>query len=131
MNQSKTQAILGVYQGSQECNPELERIRIGVLNPDLNYQITARTQYHNVRQFGDLINESLPINIKDRGVLHSLIANRVLHPAHSEEYCLYGDQLASFGLPLKSDRRGASYGRLWFTFICDRSSPANMKGVEY
>jgi len=102
VNSDKTQAILGIFQGSQECNPELERIRIPNLNPNFNYKITSREQYQNVRQFGGLINEHLPISIKDRGVLHSIIANHVLHPTNSEEFQLYGDQLEKFGLPLKS-----------------------------
>lgn len=106
VNREKTQALLGIFQGSQQCNTELERIRIPSLNPNLNYKITSRVQYQNVRQFGDLINEHLPVNIKDRGVLHSVIANHVLHPTTQEEYQLYGDQLEKFGLPLKSQFLG-------------------------
>ena len=56
----------------------------------------------NHRIFGDLVNEQLPISIKDRGIVHGVIANHYMHRVTPESYQLYGDQLAAVGLPLKT-----------------------------
>jgi len=102
VNEDKSQALLGYYQQQQESNGNLETPRLTMLNPDAEYRIESRPQYINIRAFGDLVNEQLPISIKDRGVLHGIIANNYMHKVSHEVYELYGDQLAAFGLPLKA-----------------------------
>jgi alpha-galactosidase len=102
----KTEAIIGYFQSLQQSNPSLERLKLPMLESQFCYQITSRKQYQNIRQYGDLVNEQLPIAIKDRGMIHGLIANRVMHPVTAESYTAYGDQLSHFGLPLKSQFTG-------------------------
>ena len=102
INEDKTEAILGYYQQQQTSNPNLEMPRLNMLNPDLEYRIESRPQYINIRTFGDLVNEQLPISIKDRGIVHGVIANHYMHRVTPESYQLYGDQLAAVGLPLKT-----------------------------
>ncbi|WP_422447191.1 MULTISPECIES: alpha-galactosidase [unclassified Endozoicomonas] len=106
VNDDKTEAVAGFFQGLQQANPTLKTLKLPMLNTDGLYQVTSREQFHNIRQFGDLVNEELPVNIKDRGILHGIVANRVLHPSNNETYTLYGDQLQHLGIPLKSQFTG-------------------------
>lgn len=101
VSQDCSEAILGYYQQQQESNGNLETPRLTMLKADSEYHIEGRPQYINIRTFGDLVNEQLPVSIKDRGVLHGIIANNYMHKVSPEAYQLYGDQLAAFGLPLK------------------------------
>ncbi|MFT6924714.1 MAG: alpha-galactosidase [Psychromonas sp.] len=101
VNKDNSEALLGYYQQQQESNPNLETPRLAMLNPDSEYRIESRTQYMNIRTFGNLVNEELPVSIKDRGIVHGIIANNYMHKVNAETYQLYGDQLAAFGLPLK------------------------------
>ena len=102
INKESSEAILGYYQQQQESNPNLETPRLTMFAPNSEYCIASRPQYINIRTFGDLVNEQLPISIKDRGVVHGIIANNYMHKVSTERYQLYGDQLAAFGLPLKT-----------------------------
>lgn len=106
VNQSGDEAILGYYQTLQQSNGPLEQIRVSMLDPDRHYQINNRVQFENIRQYGDLINEQLPVAIKDRGLIHSVLANHYQHQVTAEHYQLYGDQLSGAGLPLKSQFTG-------------------------
>jgi len=106
MNSEQSEALMGLFQAQQPCNGELERVRLPMLNAESEYLVQSREQFQNIRQFGSLINEHIPFRIKERGVLHSVVANHVLHPVTAEEYRLFGDQLACFGLPLKSQFLG-------------------------
>jgi alpha-galactosidase len=106
VNDDASEALLGYYQKQQESNGCLETPRLPMLNPDMQYQINSRTQFVNIRQFGALVNENLPVNIKDRGILHGIIANHYMHQLPAEDYQLYGDQLDAFGLPLKAQFAG-------------------------
>ena len=106
VSEDQQQALLGYYQILQQSSPALEQIRIPVLNPDSCYQIGNRPQYQNIRQFGELINQHLPLNLKDRGLLHSLLANHYMQLLPEEQWQLYGDQLNAAGLPLKPQFMG-------------------------
>ncbi|MDB1123999.1 alpha-galactosidase [Vibrio algarum] len=102
INDDNSEALLGYYQKQQQSNSNLESIRLPMLNANDYYQVLNRPQYVNIRQFGDLVNEQLPVSIKDRGVLHGLLANHYMHEVTKENYELYGDQISAFGIPLKS-----------------------------
>lgn len=102
LSEDKSEALLGYYQKIQQSNPSLECPRLPMLDLRKEYLIQNRSQYLNLRNFGSLINESLPIRIKDRGIIHTLLANRYMHCVADEEYRLYGDQLAYNGLPLNT-----------------------------
>ena len=106
MNKDQTEAIVGFFQGLQESNPTLNSIPLPMLNPDFLYQVKNREQYQNIRQFGHLVNKELPVTIKDRGILHGIIANRYLLPVNSESWTLYGDQLQHMGIPMNSQFTG-------------------------
>ncbi len=102
----RQEAIVGYFQGLQRSNPSLQTLKLPLLSPNTQYQINIREQFHNIRQFGDLVNKELPVTIKDRGLLHGMVANHVLHPVTAESYILYGDQLSLVGIPLKSQFTG-------------------------
>jgi len=106
VSEDRQQALLGYYQILQQSSPDLEQIRLPQLNPDACYQVVNRPQFQNIRQFGNLINKHLPIDLKDRGLIHSLLVNHYMQLVNEERWQLYGDELAAFGLPLKSQFMG-------------------------
>ena len=106
VSEDKQEALLGYYQMLQETSPALEQIRLPLLTADQCYQIENRPQFQNIRQFGNLINEHLPINLNDRGVIHSVLVNHYMQLITSEKWQMYGDELSAFGLPLKPQFMG-------------------------
>ncbi|WED24776.1 alpha-galactosidase [Vibrio sp. JC009] len=102
VSEDKSEALFGLYQQLQESNGNLETPRLDMLDPESLYKIESRPQFINIRHFGNLVNEHLPVSIKDRGVLHGIIANNYMHEVTREEYQMYGDQIAAFGIPLKA-----------------------------
>lgn len=100
------EAMLGYYQKLQQSNGPLEVVRLPMLNDDDCYEINSRDQFCNIRVFGDLVNEQLPVDIKDRGVIHGVLANHYMHQLPKESFKLYGDQISAAGLPLKAQFAG-------------------------
>ena len=101
VNEAGDEALVGYYQKLQESNRGFERMYPRGLQESLDFTITSRKQFMNIRQFGDLVNNELPVNIRDRGVIHGLAANHYMHESEQEEYKLSGDALAFAGIPLK------------------------------
>ena len=106
MKEDQSEAIVGFFQGLQMSNPTLKTIKLPMLKPDAIYQVNSREQYQNIRQYGHLVNKELPVTIKDRGLLHGIIANRYLLPVSSESYTMPGDQLQHMGILVKSQFTG-------------------------
>jgi alpha-galactosidase len=81
VNDDGSEALLGYYQKLQQSSGELETIKLPALNPELAFTIRSRAQYQEeIETTGTLVN--------------------------SELYQLYGDQLASVGLPLNNQFMG-------------------------
>ncbi|MDA3849682.1 MAG: GH36 C-terminal domain-containing protein [Spirochaetaceae bacterium] len=54
-------AIIGYYQGLAKPNPGLVKIKPVGLKKNILYKVEQRLQYHELRQFGSLINQALPV----------------------------------------------------------------------
>lgn len=106
VSDDQSEAMLGYYQMLQETSPSLEQVHIPMLDADSCYQISNRPQFQNIRQFGDLVNEHLPINLKDRGVIHSVLVNHYMQAITEEKWECYGDELSAHGLPLNPQFMG-------------------------
>lgn len=93
----KDRAVLGYYQQMGHPNPGPERYRLAGLDKDCLYTVRSRTQFLDIRQFGELINEVLPVEIKTEGFIHNKIADNYLYKLDKTEFRAIGDQLLHRG----------------------------------
>ncbi len=109
ISRDKKEAILGFFQKLAKPNPGFETIKIKDLNKDKMYNITTRTQYTNIRTFGSLVNEALPIKLKVNHFLHNLVANRYMFKLDDFNKELTGNQLSNIDLLLHHQFTGTGY----------------------
>ena len=109
ISRDKKQAILGFFQKLAKPNPGFDTIKISDLNDEMMYTIKSRTQYTNIRTFGSLVNEALPIKLKVNHFLHNVVANRYLFKLDEFNKELTGNQLKSVELLLHHQFTGTGY----------------------
>ena len=108
INESKDEAILGFFQKQALPNPGFDTVSVKDLK-DASYTIRSRKQYTNIRIFGSLVNEALPIKLKVNHFLHNLVANRYMFELDKFEKELTANQLEHSGLPLHHEFTGTGY----------------------
>ena len=106
VDETKNQFVIGYYQKLHRPCPPLETIKVMGIDEDAVYEVQSRTQYHNIAGFGELINPFLPINLKDGGILQSIINNRYLYALEKQSFLQQGDTLANVGLKLYAQFAG-------------------------
>lgn len=106
---SGEEALVGIYQKLAKPNDQLEKIAVSGLNNQGRYIIKNRSQYFNLRIFGDLIKHALPIRISSKGTLFNLLANHYMMPAETDNIELSGDILLSNGFIPKQQFIGTGY----------------------
>lgn len=99
INKSNTKALLGYFQKLALPNPGFDTIQISGLHPG-TYNIKSRTQFMNIRTFGTLVNQALPIKLKVNHFLHNIVANNYLFEADKFEKVLTSSQLENAALLL-------------------------------
>ena len=102
------EAIIGFFQKFTKPNPGFETIKVDGLKEG-NYEITNRKQYLNVRTFGSLVNEALPIKLKVNHFLHNLVANRYLFSIEEFKKELTANQLENCELLLPHTFTGTGH----------------------
>lgn len=72
---------LGYFQRNAMPNPPAEWIALPMIaqTGEGTFRIEGRTQYRNIRDFGELINRALPVDIHVGGAVHGIIADRYLY----------------------------------------------------
>jgi len=108
LSPNKEEALLGFFQKRAMPNPSFDKVAIKGLS-DGDYKISSRTQYTNIRTFGSLVNEALPIKLKVNHFLHNVIANRYLFALDKFEQYLTNHQLAHSELLLHHMFTGTGY----------------------
>ncbi len=109
VNEEKTEALFGYYQKLQQTVSGLEQMRMVGLNADSFYKVTAREMSMNIRQFGNLINEVLPVKIKAHSIPHTILSNHYEFKTESEEVSAYGSELMYAGMALKAQYSSNGY----------------------
>lgn len=99
INEDNDEAIIGFFQKQALPNPGFDSIKVQGLK-DTTYEISSREQYINIRTFGSLVNEALPIKLKVNHFLHNLIANRYLFKTEDFNKVLTKNQLENSELLL-------------------------------
>lgn len=102
VNEAKDVFLIGHYQKLQRPSPPLESIYPQGLDETMQYLVKNRVQYMDIRAFGELINPYIPVNLKDGGILQSVVANRYLHKQEQQVFQLSGDALMYAGMRLKA-----------------------------
>ena len=102
VSEDKSEALIGYYQKLQEASPGIETLRLRGLNEGMLYELEVREQYINIRSFGTLIDQFIPIKLKQFGLLHGIIGNRYLMKQESETLEAFGDELMYAGFKPKS-----------------------------
>lgn len=106
VSEDKSMFIAGHYQKLQKPNPPLETLELEGLLHEGIYEIQSRTQYQNVRDYGELINPYIPVKIKDGGIMQSVIGNRYLYKLEVQRTTLPGNVLMNIGLRMYSQFSG-------------------------
>jgi alpha-galactosidase len=97
VSEDQSEAVVGYYQRLQMANPGHEVLRLAGLEEGTEYALESREQFLNVRTLGDLINNVLPVKIKQNGLVHNAIADNYLYSLGSETVTARGDQLMYAG----------------------------------
>lgn len=82
VNDAQDEAVLLVYQSRMEPNPGIEKVRLDFMSEG-DYLIESRKQYFNIRAFGSMVNEALPVNLTVNSNVYNTIANRYLFEANT------------------------------------------------
>ncbi len=102
-------AIAGLFQGSVKPGLGHDILTVPGLDPDAAFTVEGRPQYLNVKAFGDLVNQVLPVKIRGDGVIHTVLASRYMFRMAEERYAANGDLLADSGVKLIQQFSGTGY----------------------
>ena len=83
--------------------------RLAGLAQDALYELEVRPQVVDVRTFGSLINQILPVKVNAGGHLMHAVADRYMMPCETERYAAYGDLLMYAGIRQKQAFTGTGY----------------------
>ena len=79
------------------------------LDDNTVYHVFNIRSKHNIKEFGDLVNQVSPIHIKQDSLLHSLIAKFYKLDGELEDYTVTGSVLNNAGIKLKQAFTGTGY----------------------
>ena len=96
----KKEAITSVIQVLAYANTKDLWIKIPGLKDELIYRFSNEKSWHNIMEFGDLVNTASPIHIKQGSLMHRAVAKFVKMPGESEEYITYGSVYKNAGVKL-------------------------------
>ncbi len=108
VNEDKSKAILGVFQGLIIPNAPFEKIKIDFLDDDKMYIIKAREQYMNIKVFGSLISHLVSF-LKPNTMLHTFLSNRYTLKLNDFEKKMSGKELRNMDLLLEHNFTGTGY----------------------
>lgn len=84
-------------------------MRFAGLCPGRPYRVTTRPQSLDIRSFGSLVNQLLPVKVNTGGLLVHVAAGHYALPCETEEITAYGDALMAAGLKRAQRFTGAGY----------------------
>lgn len=104
-----SEAVVGEYLRLLRPNAEKPPLRLAGLAQDALYELEVRPQVVDVRTFGSLINQILPVKVNAGGHLMHAVADRYMMPCETERYAAYGDLLMYAGIRQKQAFTGTGY----------------------
>ena len=109
VSEDGSEAMVGDYQKLQKPNMGFEDIRPLGLKEDALYAVGGRTQYLNIKAFGDLINQISPVKMKADGVVHTMVSNHYMFEQKTDSFEAGGDELMYAGYRLPNQFIGTGY----------------------
>lgn len=118
----KKKAVGLILQELVRPNTQFEQYRAKGLDERLRYHFYSLEQKRDIRRFGDLINTSAPVHVRQGSVLHNLIARFVTMPGEAEEMNVSGSVLMKAGVKLSPAYSGTGYNEKvrYFSDFCSR-----------
>lgn len=105
----KGKAMVGDFMGLLRPNSAQVPLRMAGLAQNSLYKLNSRGQKIQIKTFGGLVNDILPMHVNPEGALVSL-ANKVYRlPTEKEEYTAYGSLLCQAGVQFVQDFTGSGY----------------------
>ncbi|MFA9381745.1 MAG: hypothetical protein ACERKO_11870, partial [Acetanaerobacterium sp.] len=86
-----------------------EVMRLSGLDDALDYTVTGRKQYINIKTLGELVNNVLPVEIRGDGVVHTVLSSHYMLAMCDEQFEAGGDLLNHYGIKLKHQFSGSGY----------------------
>ena len=102
-------AIAGLFQGATRVGRGQDVLTVPGLDPLRSFRVAGRTQYLNVKAFGNLVNRVLPIKIRGDGIVHTVLSSHYLFKMAEESYVANGDLLSAYGIKLIQQFSGTGY----------------------
>lgn len=96
---NKTSIVLDFY-GLNKANPGKDILKLRGLDKNKKYHISARQQNEDIRQYGDLTAQAMPIKIKATSPLFAFVANRYIYKTEKFTSIVQGDILMQSGVNL-------------------------------
>ncbi|MDC7239376.1 MAG: alpha-galactosidase [Spirochaetales bacterium] len=93
MTRDGERALGGWYQTLARPNATPRRLKFPGLDPSALYTVSNRIQYENLRRFGELVKEALPLDLKEGGFILNKLADNYLYKLEEDSALLGGDFL--------------------------------------
>lgn len=105
----KTRAVTMIWNEMVNPNDFYKKIRTVGLDAEKTYHVYNIQLKHNIKQFGDLINQAAPIHIKKDSLLHNTLARFYKMDGEVEDYLVKGALLNNAGIKLTQAFGGTGY----------------------
>ncbi len=109
VSQDQSQALGLLMQEQVRANSQSEYYMAKGLKSDELYHFFSQEQKVDLLEFGDLVNTSTPVHIKQDSLLHRTLAHFVTMPGEVEDEILSGGQLMYAGVSLKQGFSASGY----------------------
>lgn len=105
----KKKAVAMLFNRLNVPNSFYSKLRTVGLEEKTNYHVYNVQLKHNIKEFGDLVNQVAPIHIKKDSLLHNTIARFVKMDGEVEDYIASGQTLNNAGIKLTQAFGGTGY----------------------
>ena len=105
----RSEAVVGELMGLMVPNSAKPPLRLCGLDPDRLYEMQVRREAINIKTFGSLINQILPVRVNTEGILMHTASEFYMMPCEEERYTAYGDLLMRAGVNLQQAFTGTGY----------------------
>lgn len=109
VNEEQTKAVGMVMQKLVQPNSPFLQYQPKGLAEEKQYHFYNAPEKHNIKEFGDLINQAAPIHVKQDSLLHHTLAKFIKLDGETEDYQVYGDTLMYGGVKLKQGFAGSGF----------------------
>lgn len=105
----KSKAIGMIAQTLVKANWPYQYYKPVGLEPDAMYHFSNRFLKHNIKEFGDLVNQVAPVHVRQDSLLHNVLARMIKMDGEKEDITAYGDVFMEAGINLKPGFGGTGY----------------------